>query len=458
MAQTEWIVFTCRACRGLIKLSPGLAAAGSVICPRCRTKVSVPKDASRIQEDGEARSLPAARNVEPGFTTLRGQQREEWEVGNRPIGGDLEFRERLHQTTEPTFKNEPGRPAMERVNMRRRKYESTHRDFDSLPEAVAAQESESGSSGHRSRRRGSRRHYENKGKAFADTFNRMLIGAVVILAGVAGWLIWERQRKKVTGPPPRTYTQVKDELPQDPDGPRLEQRSIAEYAPQLAAVVRKFTAASTVDEFLPLLRDRQRVEPFVRSYYSPQRPWEPFEVRNKFVPSEMAGIDGNFVHLQLIRLNYEATAIVLERHGDSFLIDWESFTGHGELTWEDFVRTRPEKPVLMRVFVEQSRIHDYYNEDFTDKTKWNCMLLRDLSGSHQFSGYTERQSAADTALKQRLYQPGAQDIVRRATAVLKIRFAPGGKSRKQVEITEFVEDGWVFRAGNEQQPAAEPQK
>jgi hypothetical protein len=455
MAQTEWIVFTCRACRGLIKLSPGLAAAGSVICPRCRTKVSVPKDASRIQEDGESGSLPPARNVEPANTTLRGPRREEWEVGNRPIGGDLEFRERLHQTTEPEFKHDPSRPTMARVNTRRRKYERTHSDFDSMPEAAADQEDEAagegshGSGGRRSRRRGSRRHYQNRGKEFADTFNRMLIGAVVILAAVAGWLLWDRLKKKDSGPPPRSYAQIKMELPQDADGPKLEQRSMTEFGPRLAAVVRQFVSAPTVEELLPLVRDRQRVEPLLRAHYTPEHPWTPFEIRNTFEASERAGIEGNFIHLELSKLNFETVDIVLERTGESFLVDWESFTGHGELTWDAFIKTRPEKPVLMRVQIEKSRAAEYYNEDFTDKTKWNCVLLRDTSGTHLLSGYTARESPADTALKQRLYIPGVQDSIRRATAVLKLRFAPGGKSARQVEITEFVEHGWVFRPDND---------
>ena len=109
----EWLVFTCRACRGVIKLSPGMTAK-QVICPRCRTKVSVPKDAAIVQEEMKPSQLPAARGNDEMMSQLRGPGREEWEVGNRPIGGDLEFRERLHATSEEDLQPDPDK-ALRRV-------------------------------------------------------------------------------------------------------------------------------------------------------------------------------------------------------------------------------------------------------------------------------------------------------------------------------------------------------
>ncbi len=455
MAQIEWIVFTCRACQGLIKLSPGLATAGSVICPKCRTKMPIPKDAAHIEEESRSSQLPSTRNTEPGSPNLRGPLREGWEVGNRTTGGDLEFRERLHRTTEPEFRDDPQNPAMKRVNMRRRKHERTHRDFDNPGMAEERSDKDS----RREMRKKARRHYKNNGRKFADYFIRLLVGALVVLAGVVGWLAYDRLKKKaVAAPPTPIYMQVKDLLPQDADGPPLEQRGIASFATPLRDIIRRFASAATVEEILPLIRDRERVEPLLRAYYTKRRPWEPFDIRNKFEAADFASINGNFIFIDLILLNFETRLLLLERRGESFLADWESFTGHGEVEWPDLIPNRPEEPVLMRVFLEQSASTGYYNEDFSDEKKWACYSMRDQTGAHQFSAYVARGSETEITLKQRMFQAPAA-YLRRAAAVVKLRFLPGGKSVKQVEITHFMENGWVLREGNDiksPQPAPLP--
>ena len=122
MEKYEWLVFTCRACRRVIKLAPAMAGK-HVVCPHCRTKVTVPKDAPVIEEAPVQSHIPAARNDDGMMSQLRGTGREPWEVGGRATGGDVEFRERLHTTSAPEMQPDPDK-AMRRVNMRRKKHES----------------------------------------------------------------------------------------------------------------------------------------------------------------------------------------------------------------------------------------------------------------------------------------------------------------------------------------------
>ena len=430
MEKYQWQVFTCRACRRVIKLAPAMAGK-HVICPHCRTKISVPKDAPVIEEAPAQSQIPAARTDDGMMTQLRGSGREGWEAGGRPTGGDVEFRERLHATTEPEMQPDPDK-AMKRVNMRRRKHERIHKDFDDPEESI---------------RRKRHRKLKNKGAAFNETFVRTLVVFVIVLSIVAAYLGWKQWHKPKPDPvfKPTHVQDAPDEPVPAPGGPKLETRSFAEYGPALGAAIRKFLSAPTIEEMIPLVRDRQRVEPKIRAYYTAERPWKPIEINNKFEPSDMFTVDGDFIVLQLLLANFDEMPISFERKGDTFLADWESFTGYGDLSWDEFQAQRPVHPVLMRVIVEKSRNTDYWNEAFTDHTTHNCYLLRDLSNEHHLSGYTLLDSPADIKLRQFLKPLPPPANLHRALAVVRLRYPQNSKGAHQVEIVEFLENGWVFR-------------
>ncbi len=433
MEKYEWLVFTCRACRRVIKLAPAMAGK-HVVCPHCRTKVTVPKDAAIIEEAPAQSQIPAARNDDGMMSQLRGTGREAWEVGGRVTGGDIEFRERLHTTSAPEMQPDPDK-AMRRVNMRRKKHESLHKDFDDPEESL---------------RRKRHRKTKNKGAAFNQTFVRMLVFFVIVLAITAGWLGWKEWHK----PKPQqvhkpTHVQNAPEEPaQSPGGTKLDMRSFAEYGPALVATVRKFVSAPTIEDLLPLVRDRQRVEAKVRAYYTTERPWKPLEINNRFEPSDQFTVDGDFIVLQLVLANFDEMPISLERKGDTFLVDWESFTGYGEMSWDEFQAKRPVLPVVMRVVVERSRNTDYWNEAFTDHTTHTCYLLRDLKNEHHLSGYALQTSPVDSKLRQYLTPLPPPASLQRTLAVLRLRYPPNSKGAHQVEIVEFLENGWVFRPEN----------
>ncbi len=436
MENYEWLVFTCRACRRVIKLAPAMAGK-HVICPHCRTKITVPKDAPIIEEAPAPSHIPAARTDEGLVTQLRGPGKEDWEVHRRPTGGDLEFRERLHATSAPEMQPDPDK-AMKRVNMRRRKHESTHRDFDDPEDSL---------------RRKRHRKSKNKGAEFNQTFVRGLVTAVILLAIAAAWLGWKAWEDNKAARSVRAAEGEKAireaKAAQNPaGGAKLETRIFSEYGPALITAVRKFVSAPTIEELLPLVRDRERVEPKIRAYYTAERPWKPVEINNKFEPSDMFTVDGDFIVLQLVLPNYAEMPVSFERKGDTFLADWESFTGYGEMSWEELQAKRPVQPVLMRVVVEKSANTDYWNEAFTDHTTHNCYLLRDPGSDYHVSGYTRKDSPPDVQLQRWLKPLPLPASIRRTLAVVRLRYPPNSKGAHQVEIVEFLENGWVFRPDN----------
>jgi hypothetical protein len=271
--------------------------------------VTVPNDAVVIKEDAIHSQIPASRSSDNLVSQLRGTAREEWEVGNRPTGGDLAFRERLHDTTAPELQPDaPGQPRVRKVNLKRRKTERTNPDFDD-PD-------------HSARRRSTRRKSHSYSRIFRRKLVRMLIAAVILLTLVAGWLAWNQYHQPTPQPSAKPeFVQLAPASANAPDGKRkLETRSMAEYGPALRETVQRFVSAATVDEILPLVRDRARVEPKIRAYYTPQRPWKPLEINNKFEPSDEFTVDGDFIVLQLVLANFDELPISLERRGDCFLV------------------------------------------------------------------------------------------------------------------------------------------
>lgn len=429
MGQYEWLVLTCRACRRVIKLAPAMAGK-HVICPHCRTKISVPKDAPVIEETAEQSFIPTARATEEG-SSLRG--REEWEVGQRPIGGELQFKEMLHSTADPAMKPYQ-RKKKQRANPHRRHGED------------APAEAEDGT-----RRRKQRRKVRSSGAAFAKTFTQGLVIAVLLLLGMVGWLAWEKWHRPKPEPvrPPEAVQQLPTtQLTPGADGqPKLETRHFGEYGAALETAARRFAAAPTVDELLPLLRDRTRVEPKVRAYYSGARAWQPLEINNKFQPDDSLVVDGDFIVLELQFPNGDSKPVTFERTGETFLADWESFTGYGELPWEELREQRPQQPVLMRVVVERSVRTEYWDGVFSDHTTHHCFLLRDMDSNHFLSGYTVKDSPTDIKLRQFLQPapPPANNLMH-CFAVVRLSYPANSENRQQVLINEVLEKGWVFRA------------
>lgn len=411
-------------------------AGNNVVCPHCRTKVAVPKDAAVIEEAHSQNQIPASRTKEDASAALRGKGREGWEVGNKPIGGDLAFREKLNSTTLPELRPGVVGTELRRANFKRRRHDELHRDFDD-PEAPQR----------RRRRKERTRHL-----SFADTFVRGLVIAVILMTGVAGWMGWKLYKERHAERKPVRPTMVQsspDEEAPGPDGPRLERRSPAEYGPALRDVVARFTSAKTVDEILPLVRDRERLEPKIRAYYSGENPWKPIEIRNNQAVDEAFAVEGDFIVLTLSLANFDDQPISLERKGDSFLVDWESFTGYGEMSWQEFMEERPRTPVLMRVIIEKGPSTEYFNGPFPDASTHSCYQLRDMSAQHQISGYVLKNSALDGKIRKHLQKAPAPAVATlRTLAIVRVSYTETTDGPHQVAITDFLENGWVFRPDN----------
>ncbi|MEP2776385.1 MAG: hypothetical protein ABJQ29_16785 [Luteolibacter sp.] len=214
----------------------------------------------------------------------------------------------------------------------------------------------------------------------------------------------------------------------------VRKRSEAEFLSLAEALARKFLGASTVDEILPLVSNPNGVEEKIRRDHPD----------GKIDPVGFSGFsaNGGVVYkngeaaVSFLTADQEHRQLVFSEGKDGLKIDWESWAGWSDLPWKEILESKPTDPVLVRVI---SKPVPYYNFGFSDDSEWVSYLLLSPDQLHTLYGYAKRGSSIDEQL--RPADPNGSMAV-----TLKIRFPKGGASGSQVEIEQFLADGWVLSA------------
>ena len=452
MDPDAWIFFHCRACRKPVRLARGMAGL-EVICPLCRTKVQAPltSDATALavvmasEEAARQTVLPTTRNPElsGGVSGKAMTARADWERGGRSVGEPLALRNL--QSTEEVRQTVGGPQEMVRVDLRKLRPSPNSTDFDD-PDVAER----------RRRMRRSPRHGRGGHVARRRLFavSMALLGAAVV--GMLAWTIMKLGGgKSAPGLPPgpqATAPALESSgmpavLASPAAAPTLEGGDLKEHAIALSEAVQHFAASRTVDEMLKMVRDRERVEPLARRYYTPENPWQPIALRpGQGLPTALSAVQ-NIIIAGVQLENFDTVPVAAELTSAGFRIDWESFVGYGEMSWDAFMRERPRQPVLMRVVVKRGPSTDFYAQDFPDDKTHQCYQISDRSADHVLSGYAPRSGAVDTMLQKALVVPGAPPPRGglECHAVVRLRYPANSTGNRQVEITEFLEKGWVFR-------------
>jgi hypothetical protein len=259
------------------------------------------------------------------------------------------------------------------------------------------------------------------------------------LTGAVAWFAW----KSLSTPPPSSIAI----LPDRPTG--LEVVPQENYAPELLRTIRQFLTAPDIDAALPFLRDRPRVEPAIRRFYSAEQPWKPMSPRTVAPADVPITPMGRFAVARIPLEDFSNVLVAAEQTSDGFRIDWESFAAYGEMPWDDFMAKQPRQPVVMRVVIRRSQDTISYGNDFPDRTQWESYQLNDGSGGHILSGYAAKNSPADVLIQQALLVPGSGPRPSlECLAIVKLRYPENSSNPREVEIAEFIERGWILRGGH----------
>ncbi|MGJ8644077.1 MAG: hypothetical protein ACSHX9_11755 [Luteolibacter sp.] len=229
---------------------------------------------------------------------------------------------------------------------------------------------------------------------------------------------------------PTSLTAGFDEEELIPEG--LLRRSEAELLNMVEPLGQQFLEATTVKEILPLVRDSADVALKIRRFHPD----------GMISPLGFSGIDSlkqveykdGFAAVTFLTADQQSKTMAFSETEEGLKIDWDSWAGWSELSWDELVAEKPTKPVLVRVF---SKPVPYYNFDFSDDSEWVSYRLISPDNEHMLYGYAKRGSLLDEQLR-----PPDPEITTRVT--LKISFPEGSVSSSQVKIDELLVEGWVL--------------
>jgi len=213
--------------------------------------------------------------------------------------------------------------------------------------------------------------------------------------------------------------------------PPATHRSEAAILAEAEPLARNFLEAKTVDELLPLVRNPGVAEARMRGFYP----------GGKIEASGMSEINSggalsvrNKVVTLLVRTrDYAEKPLAFIDTPQGLKIDWESWVGWSEISWEKFLSSKPTTGHVFRVTLTPV---DYYNFAFSDEVKWQSYRLESPGHENAVYGYAEK----DTVLNGRVH-PDAD--TKSINLMLSLKFPAGATSGNQVEIERWVAEGWV---------------
>ncbi len=442
--QNEWSAYSCPLCHAIFRLPAGSSGV-MVECPSCGEMMGV------------GVSRPSGTTGMAVAVRPRQVQGDVHLAGDLPIGRVKEEQSEkadmvVNQTVEQEFRKADV-VVSRSIGQEFRKADLTI-DRAENEESLKSQPRPNERTGRRGKRRrkvvkGRRRSEkldwdsetseELSGNAQATSWKIVLFGgliAAVLIAGVLILFLVDGDNEEGTASPGDAMLAREGIVlgAENEEGVLVQELRTADIDAEVAAMteaVERFLGATTVDELLAVtLRDRYQQDR-IRDYYRTR------ELKPKVAKQVASGgrivKNGDLWATDVIFSDNSRRPITVQRGENGYRVDWESWVGYSEMTWEDIREARTMTPVLFRVLCSKV---EYYNYGFGDEGKWASFRLESPDREHTLFGYVARRSEEE----KRLVQYGDKEGKPRAF-IVKIRFAEDS-GPDQVIIDEVLSTGW----------------
>ena len=442
--QNEWSAYSCPLCHAIFRLPAGTSGV-MVECPSCgemmgvgvsrpsgTTGMAVAVRPRQVQGDVHlAGDLPIGRVKEEQSEkadvvvnrTVEKEFRKADVVVSRSIGQEFRKDDLTidRAESEESLKSQPrAKEGTRRRRKRRRKVGKGRRRSQKLDWDSETSE-------------------ELSGNAQATSWKVVLFGgliAAVLIAGVLILFLVDRDNEEGTASPGDAMLAREGIVlgAENEEGVLVQELRTADIDAEVAAMteaVERFLGATTVDELLAVtLRDRYQQDR-IRDYYRTR------ELKPKVAKQVASGgrivKNGDLWATDVIFSDNSRRPITVQRGENGYRVDWESWVGYSEMTWEDIREARTMTPVVFRVLCSKV---EYYNYGFGDEGKWASFRLQSPDREHTLFGYVARRSEEE----KRLVRYGDKEGKPRAF-IVKIRFAEDS-GPDQVIIDEVLSTGW----------------
>lgn len=207
---------------------------------------------------------------------------------------------------------------------------------------------------------------------------------------------------------------------------------------QAVALLDQYWKTESWKDRIPLVANSERVARLMKDYYETQKASDP--VPGDLVNKARYQIDGT----EILYFSYASSRptgtleiAMLRGPQGKFLIDWESLTGYGEMSFQEFRNKRPASPVLMRSYV---RLFEYYNYEFSNSSKYLCIKLISENGDNSLYAYCERGSQLARWIETDLAATGPAGF---KGYTMLISFPPNAQSSQCVHLDKVLAQRWL---------------
>ena len=243
---------------------------------------------------------------------------------------------------------------------------------------------------------------------------------------------------KTTATPANSSSQQDSPYPAESRISELPLKESSDEVVQAMAVLDQYWKTESWQGRLPLVSHSERVADLMKDYYENQGAKDP--VPGDLISKARYDIDGT----EILYFSYSCSRptgsleiAMLRGPQGKFLIDWESLTGYGEVSFQEFRSKRPSKPVLMRAYV---RLFEYYNFEYSDSKKYLCIKLMSENGDNSVYAYCERGTKLSRWIETDLASTGPTGF---KGYTMLISFPPNAQSNQCVNLDKLVAQRWL---------------
>jgi hypothetical protein len=201
---------------------------------------------------------------------------------------------------------------------------------------------------------------------------------------------------------------------------------------QIENTARDFLEAATVEELLCYVRNPDEVKPKMVATFA-GKPHRAVGFKETINDDVVGTSIGEVIVTQARTGDFEMRDMVLVPNNGKLLVDWESWVGWSEMSWEDFRSQRPTEGKWFRVVMTRA---DYYNYDFKDERHWASYRLGSPDDSTWLFGYAPRTSKVDEEIR-------PVEATEKSRLLLKLKYPPNATQADQVLIEEVKGVGWL---------------
>jgi hypothetical protein len=256
-----------------------------------------------------------------------------------------------------------------------------------------------------------------------------LIVTVTLMAMLGGDGAKPADTAQPPAPPPPPTAAAANRAKETPEVPA---RSEVAFLTEAEPMAKRFMEAASIEDLLPLVRQPDLAEGRMKNFYP----------GGKITPPGMSAFNttsgvtrtGSILGVMVRNRNFEEKPLYFIESPSEIRIDWESWVGWSEISWDDFLAHKPTAPKLFRVTLSPV---EYYNFAFADEMKWQSYRMESPDGNHSLYGYVER----DSPLNGKLRLP--TDIKQMALTLV-LGFPDKATSSNQVIIRKYITEGWVM--------------